>query len=212
MMASAAPLLSDGPPPKSPSVRLWRVLRLAAQAHSLGELFDAAEIEPALFFSLIENWTAQGALLTQHQPLRFMMTEAARSRVHPPRALEARTKCTVPKFSGRQRLWAAMRVLKEFDLPTLCMAAEVGEKGAREFLGGLLRFRYLTIRKSNPDGPPVYKLARNTGPRHPVIRRRNEGSRSIIELDDRNNGQSLSNVIEFSLPSGKRRVDGGGVS
>lgn len=211
-MPSAALLHSDGPPPKSPSVRLWRVLRLATQAHSLGELFDAAEIEPALFFSLIENWTAQGALLTQLQPLRFMMTEAARSRVHPPRALEARTKCTVPKFSGRQRLWAAMRVLKEFDLPTLCMAAEVGEKGAREFLGGLLRFDYLTTRKVAPDAPTVYKLARNTGPKHPIIRRRNEGSRSVVELDDRNNGQSLHHEIDFAPSSGKRRVDGGGVS
>jgi hypothetical protein len=211
-MASAALLHADGPPPRSPQVRLWRVLRLATQAHSLGELFDAADIEPELFFSLIENWTAQGALLTQLQPLRFMMTEAARSRVHPPRAVEARARCTVPKFSGRQRLWAAMRVLKEFDLPTLCMAAEVGEKGAREFLGGLLRFRYLTIRKGNPDGLPVYKLARNTGPRHPVIRRRNDGSRSIVELDDRNNGQSLRDVVDFSLPAGKGRLDGGGVS
>ncbi len=211
-MASAALLHADGPPPRSPQVRLWRVLRLATQAHSLGELFDAADIEPALFFSLIENWTAQGALLTQLQPLRFMMTEAARSRVHPPRALEARAKCTVPKFSGRQRLWAAMRVLKEFDLRTLCMAAEVGEKGAREFLGGLLRFRYLTIRKGNPDGPTVFKLARNTGPKHPIIRRRNQESCSVVELDDRNNGQSLIDRLDFELHSGKRRADGGGVN
>lgn len=211
-MASAAPLLSDGPPPKSPSVRLWRVLRLARQPHSLGELFDAAEIEPALFFSLIENWTAQGALLTQLQPLRFMMTEAARSRVHPPRALPARARCTVPKFSARQRLWAAMRVLKEFDLPTLCMAAEVGEKGAREFLGGLLRFRYLTIGKADPNLPNIFKLARNTGPKHPIIRRRNEGSRSVVELDDRNNGQTLRDEIDFAVPTGKRRLNGGGVS
>lgn len=177
--------------PASPRQRLWRVLRFAAGPLSLGELFDAAGIEPELFFSLIENWASRGHLLTLVNPMRFLMTDAARGRVNPPPAIPSKPKSSVPKYSGRQRLWAAMRVLKEFDMPTLCMAAEVGAKGAQEFLNGLGSLDYVKVVSNVPDRATRWKLIRNTGPKHPILRLRVNGLVSVYELDDRNNGETL---------------------
>lgn len=213
-MATAASLgVPPGPQPASPRQRLWRVLRWCHAPRSLGELYAAAEIEPELFFSLIESWSARGFILSLVNPLRFIMTEAARSRTCAPSALPDKPKSSVPKHSGRQRLWAAMRVLKEFDLVTIAMAAEVGEKGASEFLTCLARVDYLMVIPSTEERSTNYRLVRNTGPKHPVVRRRLEGPVSIVELDDRNDGTSRRNEIDYSA----RRLDqaplrNGGVS
>ncbi len=180
------PLPSLGRYPATPRQRLWRVFRLAAGPHSLGELYEAAGIEPELFLSLIENWSARGHLLTLVHPLRFMMTDAARGLASPPPV-----KPSVPKYSGRQRLWAAMRVLKEFDLPTLRMAAEVHERSVTDFLNGLAVLGYVSLVPETPYRASHWKLIRNTGPQHPVLRLRIDGTKAVYELTDRNNGQHL---------------------
>ena len=216
-MATAPNFCPPGEAPASPRQRLWRVLRWCHQPRSLGELFTAAEIEPELFFSLIDNWSARGLILTQVNPMRFLMTEAARSRVNPPPAIPSNPKSSVPKHSGRQRLWAAMRVLKEFDLPTVCMAAETGEKGALEFLNALTNTGFLRVLRCDHVGTTIYRLVRNTGPKHPVVRRRVNGTVTITEADDRNDGHRWTYELDLALGRdsarlGKSRFEDGGVS
>ena len=142
-MVHARPAASRTPPraskAASPRFRLWNHLRRDRRPRSLGEIYAAVAIEPEHMFSLLDDWSGRGLLLTQVNPVRFLMTEAARAQGLPPRANN-----NVPKFSGRQRLWAAMRVLKTFDLQTICMASETSHKGAVEFLRALGRTGYVT--------------------------------------------------------------------
>ena len=196
----------------SPARRLWSIFRTAKGAVSQGEAFALAEIEPELFFALVDNWSRRGLLLTQLNPIRFIMTEHAKDNAVPP-PLPRRPGRTVPTFSGRQRLWAAMRVLKELDLKTLCLAAEAGEKGAVEFIGALARTGYIVALPRQLREDTRYKLVRNTGPKHPVIRRRNEGNCSIVEADDRNDGQLHTHKVIYapSGMAGKRPFEDGGV-
>ena len=210
-MASAPLQLLASDLSPSPARRLWTILRHSKGAVALGELFAVTEIEPQLFFSLIDNWSRRGLLLTQVDPLRFAMTEAAREKSVPP-PLPRQPGRSVPKFSGRQRLWAAMRVLREFDLKTLCLAAEAGEKGAGEFMAALTRTGYVIALPARRGEATRFKLARNTGPKHPIVRRRNEGTRSIIEVDDRNDGELRTHTLDYAprgLPGKARLVDGG---
>ena len=219
-MASAAAFgIPSGQAPASPRARLWRVLRFCHTPRSLAQLYAAADIEPELFFSLIDAWSARGFLLTEINPLRFIMTNAARERKAAPRSLSEHSgqkrKSSVPKRSGRQRLWAAMRVLKEFDLKTLCLAAEAGEKGATEFIYALARTGYLDTRPTPRGDDQIWRLLRNTGPAHPIVRRRNRGSSSLVEVEDRNSGQTYHDELDFSPRSarlGKSPSDNGGVS
>ncbi len=78
LMASAPLQLLAFDLSPSPARRLWTILRHSKGAVALGELFAVTEIEPQLFFSLIDNWSRRGLLLTQVNPLRFAITEAAR--------------------------------------------------------------------------------------------------------------------------------------
>ena len=214
-MVHARPAASRTPPraskAASPRFRLWNHLRRDRRPRSLGEIYAAVAIEPEHMFSLLDDWSGRGLLLTQVNPVRFLMTEAARAQGLPPRANN-----NVPKFSGRQRLWAAMRVLKTFDLQTICMASETSHKGAVEFLRALGRTGYVTA-----DAAPVlcmvWRFVRYTGPKHPIVRYRKDGSRSIVEVEDRNDGRRYRDVIDLAAPGssdglGKAPSEGGGVS
>ena len=215
-MASAAPIPFEADLSLAPMRRLWKILREARKPLSQADLFCAADIEPELYFSLVDNWSRRNLLLTQVNPLRFIMTDAARAHAVPPPGTPSKTKSSVPKRSGRQRLWAAMRVLKEFDLRTLCLAADAGEKGAIEFLNCLVRTGYLVTVRAERGEPILYRLARNTGPKHPIIRRRWRDGVSVVEADDRNDGELRVDEVDMSARRsgsvGKRPSDDGGVS
>jgi len=199
--------------PKSPRMRLWKVLSRCASPRGLGELFDAAEVEPGLFFSLIEDWISKGVLTAEPAPLRVAIPEDERWRVRPPQAFPSKRVAKVPKFSGRQRIWSALKVLREADLQTICLTAEVTERSAQDYLMALGRLGYVSSDRRAPGEALLYRLDRFTGPKHPVVRFRKEGFVSVCEGEDRNQGKTYRHELNFAPEGlGKRRVDGGGVS
>ena len=214
-MLKAAPYLQpDSRRPRNPRQRLWRVLRHCHTPRDIGELFVAADIEPELFHSLIGLWSTRG-LITQPAPMRFLMTDDARKRKRPPPATTNGRKLSVPKFSGRQRMWSAIRVLKFFDMPQLVMTAGVTTRSAGDYVRQLTATGYL-------DPVPTamrtkFRLARNTGPKHPITRARVEDRTSIIQADDRNDGKLYEYRLDFGTPGVRAsdailRTDDGGVS
>jgi hypothetical protein len=71
---------------------------------------------------------------------------------------------------GRQRLWAALRVLKICDPVILAATACVAETTAREFLGLLVRGGYaVKVERGNGKAGALsrFKLTNNTGPKAP---------------------------------------------
>lgn len=96
----------------------------------------------------------------------------------------------VTQGSARDRMWQAMRILKDFSADELvaaasCGGAPVSRVDAYDYIRHLARARYLVI--TQPRGPGRcgrYKLVpvRNTGPRAPMVQR-------IKQVFDANLGQ-----------------------
>ena len=131
------------------------------------------------------------------------MTDSARMRKRPPPVTIRDRKLSVPKFSGRQRMWSAIRVLKFFDMPQLVMTAGVSDRSARDYVRHLTATGYL-------DPVPTemrtkFRLARNTGPKHPITRARIDGRVSLIQADDRNDGKLYEYRLDFGAPHVRAR-------
>ena len=79
-----------------------------------------------------------------------------------------------PPSEGRARCWRAMRVLRTFTLPQLCMTADVHQNNAHHYVRALERAGF--IRKSTPNvsGKPgsfaTWRLVRDSGPDAPIHR------------------------------------------
>lgn len=78
---------------------------------------------------------------------------------------------------GREQLWRTMKMLNTFNVVDLTVNAStedvrVAEGEARDYVKHLERARYLVIVKpATPTSKAVYRLARNTGPRPPMVTR-----------------------------------------
>ncbi|WJY18693.1 hypothetical protein [Pseudoblastomonas flavescens] len=183
---------------------------------SLKTLFADAQVHHAIFHELLDQWSAQGWLVTYSTPLRIRMTDEARARSAPPATLRRVENRRLN--SMRARMWSAMRVLRAFDLPTLCFAAEVSQGNARTFLRDLVRVGYATEIGSGMRAG--WKLAKDTGPTHPIIRtipNRAVKGLLLVELRDRNTGTQTSVRVRATRSSRKtagapsRRASDGGV-
>jgi hypothetical protein len=79
---------------------------------------------------------------------------------------------------ARQRLWNSIRVLKRFTAAQIEATAEVSPANLQKYLLALDRSGYLVkVRpKQNgcPGGHALWRLARDSGPRAPIVR--NDGS------------------------------------
>lgn len=76
--------------------------------------------------------------------------------------------------AARERMWRAMRILRQFRMGELLQVAEVPRrKAAEKYVQDLMRADYLRIaeRARGCDGN-VYRLIRNTGPFAPRVGRK----------------------------------------
>lgn len=84
-----------------------------------------------------------------------------------------------PVKDSRQRAWNAMRVHKRFTSADIRSTAEIGERNLRAYLQALHSAGYLRQecpRQSGKTlGHAVWRLVRNTGPSHPLVRRDDSG-------------------------------------
>lgn len=99
----------------------------------------------------------------------------------------------VTQGSGRERMWSAMRILKEFNLVELTATASAGGTPVRMgeaqfYVKHLFRARYLKHTVKNANGRAARWLlipVRNTGPRAPMVQR-------VHEVFDPNLGQVMT--------------------
>lgn len=71
--------------------------------------------------------------------------------------------------TGRQKIWQSMRIMGTFCIPDLMRTAETKQSNVNKFLLRLTAHGYVSIMAAYSVGSrQVYRLARNTGPDHPV--------------------------------------------
>lgn len=89
------------------------------------------------------------------------------------RKVPAWKRSPLKKRTARARSWQSMRVLRRFTLPDLVATAEIGAANAKAYTIALRRAGYVRCvlaRRAGKGGHAVYMLARNTGPRAPMVR------------------------------------------
>jgi len=76
--------------------------------------------------------------------------------------------------TARTRVWSAMRILKQFDIPTLAATADAKKNNVARFVFTLARNGYLRVIRPRVSGvkmgSAVYGLVRDTGPIAPGFR------------------------------------------
>lgn len=79
-----------------------------------------------------------------------------------------------PAQELRQRAWNSMRVLRVFTTAQIAATAEISAVNLRKFLPALVRSGYIRVEKPKQNGKAqghaIWRLARNTGPRAPIVR------------------------------------------
>lgn len=173
-----------------PRLRVWAAMR------TFDRPFTASDIQPLTGVGLGEiarllfGWNGRGLLLRLPNSTSFTMTDTARSHAKP-LPIKTEKASPIPRRSGRQRLWSAMRVLRTFDLPTLCMASGTSEANARLFLRSLVNARYVSRAGETSSGRSLFNLLRDSGPLHPILRKHADGAFTVVDLADRNDGSVI---------------------
>ncbi|MET3436345.1 hypothetical protein [Sphingomonas sp. 1185] len=189
---------------------LWAALRSATAPQSIADLLASCPGTYDTVHTALKRWQDRGAVVRHTgKPLRFRLVDGADSL--PPDGRSETAKTNMRERSARQRIWAAMRVLKTFDAPTLRMTANATERAVATYLNQLQRARYvqMTERGFRQTGRvSVYRLARNTGPKCPTISR-TDGKTFLI---DNNNGRRVD-TSPGAVSLGRKReapfADGG---
>lgn len=104
-----------------------------------------------------------------------------------------------------------MRVMKTFDLPTLCISAAVPERTIVNYLNLLQRAKYVRIveRGSRTTGRvSVYRLMRNTGPKSPTTHYADR-KRYIVDPNTGKRTDVSPGVTSLWRKSTDANVDGG---
>lgn len=77
-----------------------------------------------------------------------------------------------PAKDKRQRAWASMRCLGRFTTADIQATAEIGKDNLKKYIAALAGAGYIRIGKEKSNGSPsghtVWRLARNSGPKHPL--------------------------------------------
>jgi|GEM_PF-2175902 len=184
---------------QDPAEALWSELRVARGAIEGAYLLARAieHCEGAFpsrgetfrhFDALLDDWIARGLVTAAGHPFRYLLSRdylALRSPPPPP----APRAIPFPKPTQRQRLWSAMKVLRNFDLPTLMMAAEAPRAATLEMLRILERAGWLrrsasgwTTAAARRWGSVAPTYGRHIGPDGPVTRIVEPASGAIIDL------------------------------
>lgn len=84
-----------------------------------------------------------------------------------------------PVTDTRQKVWNSIRVLKRFTTAQIEATAEVRRDNLRKYLSALDRAGYLVLVRPKQNGKAlghaVWRLARDSGPQHPLPRRDGSG-------------------------------------
>ncbi len=84
-----------------------------------------------------------------------------------------------PGEDMRQRAWTAMRIFKVFTLAQIEATADIERENVRNYVKALHRAGYLVLwrpkRNGSPGGHAVWRLARDSGPNAPIVRRKSAG-------------------------------------
>ena len=84
-----------------------------------------------------------------------------------------------PQTDIRQQAWNSIRVFKVFTTAQVASTARIGKSNLRKYLGSLHRAGYIVISRPKQNGKSqghtIYRLARDTGPKHPLPRRDGTG-------------------------------------
>lgn len=77
-------------------------------------------------------------------------------------------------LGARQRAWNALRVYKVFTAAEIGPVADIGAANLQKYLLALHRAGYLRLERAKRNGRvcghAVHRLARNSGPRCPIVR------------------------------------------
>lgn len=172
-----------------PERATWTYLRFAQAPLRLSDIILANDAgSPRLTLAdtirLLDRWRGAGLIDRIEKPESYIMHAQARTFRDPPAVGETARE---PKpRSTRQRIWSVVRIMKNFDLVEICIAASIEKSAARRVLNQLTRAGYLTRTDRAGDDQPRWRLTRPSGPRHPSVE---YCGRTVVALVDRNNGQ-----------------------
>lgn len=166
---------------------LWAELRRRRRPATIRELQLATATRRSSVVQQIGRWERAGFVrrIPDTRPLAIAMIPTVVKYPKPPRAV-----CSDrPGAHQRQRIWAAMRILKRFDIPALEIASQASRRGVETYLNVLLRAGYAKrlSRGHHKLGTwSTYQLVRDTGRKSPAVSNRAGACRLV----DRNDGSS----------------------
>lgn len=78
-----------------------------------------------------------------------------------------------PRRQARARIWQSMRILRAFDLPTLCATAEAQHDNAKRYVRALARAGVIRVARPKQNGvkggQTLYRLPLDLGPHAPRV-------------------------------------------
>lgn len=178
-----------------PHVQVWVTLRFAPHPLSIADILaDVRPRAPMLRHSLsalLARWCQAGHVERVGQrPVRYLMTVSSRQFADPPVIAREPAHWTQAK-PARQRLWAAARVMRSFDIVMLRMAADVRMERAADFIRILTRANYLRA-STDTVGTTRWSWIERPGPLAPVVRRVDHDGLPHLYLIDRNTGARVT--------------------
>lgn len=196
--------------PKSPvSAPLWSALRSASKPQSIQELRKTCPGTYKSILNALTGWKERGIVTRSvERPYRFRLTERSQAPAGKPTGVQREKRRAI---ETQQRLWAAMRVLKTFDTPTLELATNTSRPTVLRYLNQLQRADYVRMveRASRLTGRTgVYRLVKNTGPKCPVA----STQKGRVYLVDENKGRRVeisSDAVSLRKKSTEVTADGG---
>lgn len=149
-----------------PATRLWTALLAADAPVTVGDLHRAVGTSFQNADLRLTLWARAGVVTcTGRRPRRYRLAPSVERTPMPP-VIDAAGRATPRPIPAYQRIWSAIRVLRDVDLPALMMTAGTSERVTRSYLGLLHRTGYLRMTKlARPwsGDHSRYVLARNTG-------------------------------------------------
>ncbi len=171
--------------PRSVAKPVWAALARAGRPLSAPDLHQSTGLDLCAIHKRLASWRDAGLLTEIHErPRRYAMTDTAAAAPCAPIVSTHGGAILFRPRTTRDRIWAGMRVLKTFDMPTLHMVAEVPLPQLRTYFNALLRGGYVASVRSEGT-TPRFRLVRNTGPKAPSLVNQRGGGRIIR---DRNTG------------------------
>lgn len=173
---------------------LWRALQSVLEPVTTTELSVAcADASWDSRHVALTRWVERGAVIRHDgRPYRYLLHPDYRGRPNPDgRGPEVRER--MREVTQQQRVWTAVRVLRTFDVPTLCMAAASARSTTHQYVNILRRAGYVDVVKPFDRflaRPATFRLIRNTGPKCPTTHKVARDT-SAITLRDNNTGRTV---------------------